>query len=185
MKNKLIMISLLSILFSGCFPYIYYNRDKVLLKNVDIDQTLKIAEIELKSGAFGNILSLWAIRDQIITQKQAEAISILYFEYIDTLENEFGVWHLGWAISNMYREGDDSVKLALQKAYEDAQKRPEKLNQFASIADENINGDKIYMGDIHDLGKFYAKTHIVVPGNKDYLQSFEQYLADKEKKKNK
>jgi hypothetical protein len=31
------------------------------------------------------------------------------------------------------------------------------------------------MGDAHDGGRSYARSHIVLPGNPDYLQSFEDY----------
>ena len=44
------------------------------------------------------------------------------------------------------------------------------------LADKFVNGDKIYMGDAHSLGRRYAETHVVVPGNPKYLQSFEEYL---------
>jgi len=34
---------------------------------------------------------------------------------------------------------------------------------------------QIYMGDAHVLGRRYAETHWLVPGNRMYLQSFEEY----------
>jgi hypothetical protein len=41
--------------------------------------------------------------------------------------------------------------------------------------DPAVNGDKMYMGDAHWGGRAFAKKHIVIPGNKQYLQSFEQF----------
>jgi hypothetical protein len=32
------------------------------------------------------------------------------------------------------------------------------------------------MGDAHFLGRRYAETHVVVPGNMKYLQSVEEYV---------
>jgi len=56
----------------------------VLVGGIDIDATLTI----------------WAIRDQIVSVEQAKAISALYFKYIDKVAAEkdkgtadFGVWH--------------------------------------------------------------------------------------------
>lgn len=170
-------------LFISCFPYLYYDRKKVLLDNVDVQETLCISEFELKDGGFDSVLTLWALRDQIITEEDAKRIAEQYFFYIDSLETEFGIWHLGWAISNFYRWGDENVKSVLEKAYLDSKKRPEKLRQFKKIADEHINGDKIYCGDIHDLGRYYARTHIVVKDNKNYVQSFKDYLDFKQKEK--
>jgi len=34
----------------------------------------------------------------------------------------------------------------------------------------------ILMGDIHDAAHAYAVTHIVVPGNPEYIQSYAEYL---------
>jgi len=38
---------------SGCMPYLTHDRSKVLLSGVDIDQTLKIASIEIDKGDLG------------------------------------------------------------------------------------------------------------------------------------
>jgi len=168
-------------LFFSCFPYLYFDRSKVLLENVDVDQTLCISEVELEEKGFDSILTLWALRDQIINEEQGKRISEQYFKYIDSLETEFEIWHLAWAISNFYRYGDDKIKNILEQAYLDAKKRPEKLKQFRKIADEHINGDKIYSGDIHDLGRYYVRNHIIVKGNKNYIQSFDKYLEVKKK----
>lgn len=180
--KKYFIFLLLFILFFSCFPYVFFDRSKVLLKNVDVDQTLCISEFELEEGGFDSVLTLWALRDQIINENQAKIISEQYFKYIDSLKTEFEIWHLGWAISNFYRYGDENVKNVLHEAYLDAKNRPAQLKQFKKIADEHINGNKIYSGDVHDLGRFYAKTHIIVINNKNYVQSFEDYLKNKKDK---
>ena len=165
------------------FKYVYYEQSQVILPNIDIDGSLDIADLKLQLGGFDSILTMWALRDQFITPVQAERISTLYFRYIDKLDNEFGIWHLSWAISDFYRLGDSEVKEKLQSAYDDAKLRPEQLKQFQKIANLHINGSKIYMGFIHDLGKSFAHTHLIVPGNKDFLQSFHDFV--KQNKKNK
>ena len=160
----------------------------MLLKNVDIDQTLKIAVNELKEGGFDAVLTIWAIRDQIITPEQAKKINDIYMEFKDNIEyknettKEFGTWHFAWAISNFFRNGDENIKNEINQAYTEAQKIPGVLKKFKKIAEEHINGEKIYMGDAHGLGRAYAKTHIIVPGNNDYVQTYEEYLKYKESK---
>jgi hypothetical protein len=188
--KKLLLLVLISLVLS-CFPYIYYKQEEVLIKNVNIDQTLDIAINELNEGGFDSILTIWAIRDQIITPEQAKRINEIYLEYIDKVvyENEtteeFGKWHFAWAISNIYRNGNDLVKKEINEAYVNAKKIPSTLTKFNKIADEQINGEKIYMGDVHGLGRAYAKTHIVVPGNSEYVQSYKEYLEKKSKNNNK
>jgi|WetSurMetagenome_2_1015567.scaffolds.fasta_scaffold168484_3 hypothetical protein len=180
----LVFLATLFLLYSCiAFKYVYFERDKVVLNNLDVDKTLDIAELKLEEGGFDSILTVWAIRDQIINPEQASRISGLYFKYIDKINNEFGIWHLAWAISNYYRLGDDQVKEKLLGAYEDAKKRPDTLKQFKKIADEHINGKKIYMGFIHDLGKSFAHNHLIVPGDRNFLQSFDEFV--KKNKKNK
>jgi len=180
MKKYYLLVFSIFLLLLSCFPYVYYNQEKVLINGIDMDQSLEIAGIELNDGGFDSVLTLWALRDQIITSENAREITELYFKHIDALKDDFGIWHLAWAISNFYRNGNDDIKSILQDAYNDAVKRPDTLKKYNKIADELINGKKIYMGDIHGLGKAYARTHIVAPGNNDYLQSFEEYLLKKE-----
>jgi hypothetical protein len=190
MKLKIIIGSIsvmivLIVIASSCiaFKYVYFEQGMVLLNGIDVDKSLDIAELKLRLGGFDSILGLWALRDQIITPTQAERIGGLYLKYIGTIDNEFGVWHLAWAVSNFYRLGNKEVKDKLKTAYEDAVKRPSTLKQFGKIADEHINGTRIYMGFIHDLGKSFAHSHLIVPGNKDFLQSFNDFV--KHNKKNK
>ena len=70
-------------------------------------------------------------------------------------------------------ENHDNI---ISEAYEDAVNRPAQLDRFQKIAEEHINGEKIYMGDIHGLGRAFAKGHIVIPDNEDYINSYEEYL---------
>ena len=185
MKKILLLLSVTLLL--SCFPYIYYKQEEVLIKNINIDETLDIAVNELKEGGFDAVLTIWAIRDQIITPEQAKRINDIYLEYIDKVEyknettKEFGIWHFAWAISNIYRNGNDEIKKEINDAYIDATNRPNTLTKFNKIADKLINGEKIYMGDVHGLGRAYAKSHIVVPGNKEYVQSYKDYLEEKNK----
>ena len=86
----------------------------------------------------------------------------------------FNVWHLTWAISNLYRQGDAGVKTELQAAYEDAGRRVETLNFKAATM--HFGDEKIYLGDFHGFAHAYAQSHVVVPGNDEYLQCYEEYL---------
>ena len=187
MWRKLSLI--VPLLLINCFPYVYHERDRVLVRGIDVDATLEIARTELEEGGFDATLAVWAIRDQSVTPENAKTISDLYFQYIDRIaaENDrttadFGVWHFAWAISNLYRNGDDTIKVELERAYLDARKRPESLKKFKDIATEHVNGTKIYMGDIHAVARSFARSHIVAPGNTKYLQSLDQYKKNKEKK---
>ena len=171
------------------FPYIYHEQNRVLVTGIDVGATLEIAGIELEDGGFDATLTLWAIRDQVVTAGHAKRVSELYFKYIDKVAAEkdkatadFGVWHLAWAISNLYRNGDASIKAELEGAYRDARKRPETLRNFKDIADQHVNGSKLVMGDIHGAARSFARSHIVAPGNENYLQSLDQYKSSKEKK---
>lgn len=169
-----------------CFPYLYTKPEKinlVILPGINIDDTLVIAEQELKEGGFDSVLTIWCMRDQLISNKQAEKISSLYFQYIESVDSEkpyrlFTVWHFTWAISNLYRRGNTQVKDVLLNAYNDAAERVKQLN--FNIAKEHFSGKRIYSGDAHAGGRTYAKTHLIVPGKKGYLQSLKEY---KEKKK--
>jgi hypothetical protein len=170
--KALIVFAVLSTI-AGCLRYITHDRSKVLLSGVDIDQTVKIAKLELDKGTFGCVLGVWVLRDQVVTPNQASEISMLYFSHICSLTQSFNVWHFTWAIADLYDNGDEATRAALQKAYIDAKRRAKALG---GLANKFVNGDKVYMGDAHSLGRRYAETHIVVPGNPKYVQSFEEYL---------
>lgn len=176
----------------GCFPYVYHDQKRVLIKGVDVPATLEIARDELEEGGFDATLAIWAIRDQVVTPADARAISELYWDFIDRVASEhdrsvadFGVWHFTWAISNLYRNGSDSVQRQLERAYVDAVQRPERLKRFKGAAVEHVNGRKIYMGDIHALARAFARSHIVAPGNKQYLQSLDDYDRARARKQEK
>jgi len=181
MKKIFVLIPVL-LLFS-CFPYVYYDQNEVVLKDIDIDKTIEIGKMELQDGGFTEVLTFWAIRDQIFYTEQAKKINDIYLENINKITSEFGIWHFAWAVSDIYRNGSEDIKKEIQPAYNDAVKRPITLKKFNKIANEHINGKKIYMGNIHELGKYYAKTHLIVSGNKEYIQSIDDYKKIKEKDK--
>lgn len=183
---------LIPLLLFGCFPYVYHTQDRVLIKGVDIGASLEIARTELEEGGFDATLAVWAIRDQIVTADDARTISALYWDYIDSVAAEkdrttadFGVWHFTWAISNLYRNGNDSIRKELESAYLDARRRPEGLKRFKGAAAEHVNGRKIYMRDVHALARSFARSHVVAPGNRKYLQSLDDYRKTKARKKTK
>ena len=108
------------------------------------------------------LLHVWAIRDQIVTGRRREGqspSSISGPSAQDCRRKEtgpprnFGVWHLAWAISNVYRNGDGGIMAQLEGAHLDARMRPERLMKFKDAASEHINGNKVYMGDIHDAAR--------------------------------
>jgi len=168
----------------GCLPYLYTEREPALVEGIDIDQSLDVAEAELVEPRATSVLTIWALRDQEVTAEQAARISQIYFEHIGTIDDEdlrgrkFAVWHLTWAIANLYRFGDTEVRAALAEAHEDAVARAATIDR--SIAVKHVQGEEIYSGDAHGGGRAYARRHLVVPGNEDYLQSYEEYLADRD-----
>lgn len=177
MNTRIVMSSASLILIwmvAGCsFPTITHNQADVIIDEIDIPASLRVAACELNRDSFDNILGLWVLRDQRIGPDDAKTVSRLYFEHVDSIESDFAVWHLTWAVSNLYRNGNADVKAVLKAAYEDATKRASALGK--EKADEKVNGDKVYMGFSHIMGYRYAKQHIVAPGNKRYLQRFEDY----------
>jgi hypothetical protein len=174
----------LSVMLSGCLPYLYKERAPALIHGIDIDQSLDVAQRELEEPKATSVLGVWALRDQPITAMQAARINDMYLSRIPLIDNEemrrrsFAVWHFTWAISNLYRFGDDAVKAALEPAHVDAMARAEKLDR--RVVDKLVLGKDIYSGPAHGGGKAYAHKHLVVPGNKDYLQSYAQYVENEE-----
>ncbi len=162
---------------AGCAIYMDRNRDSVLLQGIDVDQTLDVASDELDRGV---VLGLWAMRDQVLTPDQAGRVSDLYFSHIERIDDPgtkgraFNVWHLTWAISNMYRQGDEGVKAALEGAYGDAGSRVASLG--FPVAGKFYSDDRIYLGDFHGIAHVYAQSHLVVPGNDEHLQCYEEYV---------
>jgi hypothetical protein len=169
----------------AAMPYVSYNdQESVLINNIDWQATLKVAETEFARKLSTSELPIWGIRDQVITPDIATKIAALYFDNIDMLYKtspftmldwNHAVWHLSWAISNLYRNGNADVKKQLQLAYEDAIKRPETLERYTYIAIDHIRNDIVVMGDIHTPANNRMKQLIVVPGNPDYLQSYDEY----------
>ena len=178
-KNIIILLVLFLSASSATGCYMYHEQEKVLIKGIDIDQSLDVAQIEMAQNKFGTVLTIWAMRDQIFTGPQAARTSQLYFSHIERIDSEvqksrnFSVWHLTWAISNIYRLGDEDVRAALETAHADAEERVKKLDR--RIATKMFHDEKIYMGDAHGGGRAYARSHLVVPGNDKYLQSAQEY----------
>ncbi len=70
------------------------------------------------------------------------------------------------------------MKAAIQQAYQDALERPQTIDApFNKILQKHLTDDRIYMGDAHEGGRTYARAHIVIPGNLQYLQSINDYKA--------
>jgi hypothetical protein len=160
---------------TGCAIYVNHAREPVLIEGIDVDQSLEVAEDELEQGT---VLTLWGLRDQVITPAQARRVSELYFEHVDELcagkNRVFNIWHITWAISNFYRHGDEEVRAELQHAYDDAAHRAEKID--IEVARLHFFGDRIYMGDFHGFARLYLQNHLVVPGDPEYLQCYEEYV---------
>lgn len=170
-------------------PYLHFNNQQaVLIDGIDFEQTLKIAAEELTSDYATAELTIWALRDQVITPDVAKTIADLYLNNIDKLYDakaftlidwNHAVWHFAWAVANLYRNGDDAVKAQLQVAYEDAITRPKTLEKFELAATDNVLGHDILMGDAHDMGHAFALGHIVVPGDPEYVQSYQDYVDNR------
>ena len=167
-----VLLGITAVSFQGCLWYLTHDRQQAIVPGIAIDPTLVVAEQELQEGGWGSVLTIWAIRDQFISPAQAARISELYFSHIDSLKRSFNIWHLTWAVTNMYRLGSDSVKAVLDSAGRDASRRAAHLSR---TADRFANGKKLYMGDAHIGGRIYAHRHLIVPGNKKYLQSVGEY----------
>ena len=186
MKKLFLIFPVFCVLLSSCFTSTYYTRKPALVKNTDIDQTIKIANDEMQKEGISQSLGIWVMRDQIVTPAQAKAIADLYLTHIDSMRIPFNIWHSSWAIANLYRFGDTAVKIELETAYQKAKKQPERLTGgIKNIANYHINGEKITSGFIHFGGRGYARGHLVAPENKRYIQSYESYCKKKKIKKKK
>ena len=107
----ILLVAILTLL-PGCMRYLTQDRREVLIDAIDIDQTLQVAAMTLnEKSRIGSVLTLWAIRDQKLTAKQARIISRLYFKHVFSLTASFDVWHLTWALCNMDRLGIAAVKV--------------------------------------------------------------------------
>lgn len=181
MQKLLLLLFGSCLMLSSCFTSMHTSQEPALVKNVNIDESLKISRDEMQKQGIGQGLGLWVVRDQVITPEQARTISELYLTHIDSMKSEFNIWHSSWAIANLYRFGNDNVKQELETAYQKAKLQPERLKKQKKIANAHINGQRIVTGFIHAGGRSYAKRHLVVPGNKRYLQSYEDYRKKQKK----
>ncbi len=167
---------------SGCFPFEYYVRGPALVTGVDMQQSIQVAADQIEKEGMEQGLSIWVLRDQHITPEQAREVGRLYLERIDGMKSDFNIWHTSWAIANLYRLGDEPIKAELEVAFQKATQQPARLTGWVKDSAENhINGEKITSGFIHIGGEFYAHGHLVVPGDKKYLQSYEDYRQKQKK----
>lgn len=174
--RKLYIFLVTILILSSCMS-MKKDRDTYILENIDIEQTLQIAEYELEQNETGSSLTLWAIRDQNFTKENAVEVERLYFKYILKMPGSFDTWHFTWAISNIYRQGNAEVQSVLQEAYDDAS---ELASTISKTSDTLSNSEELYRGDVHFLGRGFAKSHLVVPGNNKYLQSAEEFFENQE-----
>ena len=74
-------------------------------------------------------------------------------------------------------------QLAYQRLLPDAHPRQlldARVGAYGRDNVQHINGSKIYMGDFHTVARAYARSHVVVRGDKNCLQSLDDH-----KRKNK
>lgn len=167
--KQVLLFTLLALLLQSCsYTLVTSNQKKVLIDGIDIDRSIDNAEAEFAKAKSGRSLGFWAMRDQIITAEQAKRIDASYKKHIPYVYKDFDIWHMTWAITNFYRNGDESVKAVLQSSYEDAVKRGLALDKRSARL--HVSGDKIYMGWFHFGGWAAAKKHLVVPGNRKFQQ---------------
>jgi hypothetical protein len=177
---QLFFISTVILSLHSC--YIYKTQEPALVKGVDIDQTIMVAKDEIQKKDPSRSLCIWIMRDQVVTPAQAKAIGDLYLTHIDGITDGFNIWHSSWAIANLYRLGNQAVKAELEEAYQKAKKQPERIqDDTKETAEAHINGKELTTGFIHVGGLGYARDHLVVPGDKRYIQSYEEYKAREEK----
>src|SRR5688572_14351367 len=129
MPRILLILPLFCLLFSSCFLSMHYRQKPALVKNTNIDETLKISKDEMQKQSISQPLGLWVLRDQVVTPAQAKTISELYLAKIDSMKSDFNIWHSSWAIANLYRFGNDAVKAELETAYQKAKKQPERIQK--------------------------------------------------------
>lgn len=168
MRMPILFILLLTLLQSCSYTLVTSDQQKVLIQGIDIDRSITRAEAAFAEDKTGRSLGFWAMRDQIITAEQAKRIDASYKRHIAFVHKEFDIWHMTWAITNYYRNGDESVKLVLQDSYDDAVRRGLALDKRSARL--HVSGDKIYMGWFHFGGWAAAKKYLVVPGNRKFQQ---------------
>jgi PBP1b-binding outer membrane lipoprotein LpoB len=183
MKILIFMILFLGLL-SGCsYTRFTSNQKDVLIEGIDVDQSIQVAKCAMeKTNSRGKAkpqtLGFWVLRAQQLNAPQAQEISTIYFEHIDSVTRSFHIWHYTWAIADMYRLGNDEVKGALMDAYSDAV-----IRGIENGRKTFVDGDKLMLGFFHGGGFAAARKHLVVPGNRRFNQSAKEYL-EKNKCKN-
>jgi len=172
-------ILLLSILlFSGCahFPRQTHSMEEVTIAKLDTDKSITVATAKLAQNRTGRGLGFWALRDQAITPDQAKRIVTAYEQWIDSVESSFDIWHYTWAITNFARSNGPEVSAIMDSVKEDAVARGLALDK--SYAVKHLTDSVIYRGWYHGGGWLAARKHLVVPGDKRFIQS-EQEFFDK------
>ncbi len=177
------MILLLLILNSCFYQRISHKQSEMLIEGVDIDQSLEIAEfmvnrVDKEGKAKPMSLGYWAMRAQHISPEQAEEIDRVYWTVIDSMQSEFHLWHYTWAIADIYRLGSPEVQSVLQGSYEDALPRATSINKEKFVADSTL-----HLGFFHGGGWRAAKNFLVVPGERKFTQSADEYIEKRKTKK--
>ena len=175
---KLLILTLLIMSLTSC-AYKHFTSDynEVAIPGIDVKQSLIICEAIMNREKDGEnkpqTLGYWALRAQKIDSLDANNIERVYFKYIDKVakENEFFLWHYTWAIADFYRLGDDTVKRNLESAYKDAVKRGIEIDKK-----KFVDGDKLLLGYFHFGGWAAAKKFLVVPNNKKFNQSTDEFF---------
>jgi len=149
----------------------------MLIEGIDIDQSLEIAQflterLDKKGEPRPQSLGYWSLRAQIITEDQAQSIDSVYWQVIDDMEyREFHLWHYTWAIADLYRLGSPEVQEVLQRAYDDAVVRGIRIEKEKFVADSIL-----HLGFFHSGGWYAAKSYLVVPGERKFVQSAYEFI---------
>ncbi len=176
---RMLIIVIMTAMIGCSYKRITHEQSDVIIKGIDIDQSLEIAEFMAKrvkkEEAKPMSLGYWAIRAQEINSEQAEEIDRVYWDVVDNMQkNKFHIWHYSWAIADIYRLGSPDVQTVLQEAYEDAVRRGIEADRKKFVADTNL-----HLGFFHGGGWRAAKNFLVVPGNRKFTQSSEKFIENK------
>ena len=73
-KLNMAVLIATSLASTGCF--MYHEREKVLIPGIDVDQSLDVAEVEITNNEWHSVLTIWAVRDQLLDQEQADTAAL-------------------------------------------------------------------------------------------------------------
>lgn len=143
-----------------CFAYVTKDPEQARIDRVNIHATLDRAEEYVEQEKWvAFVLTYWCIRDQTITPDEAERITQLYFDHVDSLQQGFQTWHTYWAVANYYKGASPDVQGILEDAYQDASRR---ASEEGGAADRFTNGDETIHGDIHSLARHFCNCNTMV-----------------------